>query len=244
MFTLRKHRIVRSLLALICLVLPVLTNAQSTIKQDTIFSYAIVEARSADTSLSQLVRNEILADAARGGGIIYATWVAADKPADAPFAGLAENQMGLMLAWNKDAQPQIEAFDAALQTTDELKVVSNRTFEAIYLPFGLSLPTAEGFYVHREEKYSLENESDAVRLSQEAWVTWEPRWQVTVVGLFRERGTAGFSNLNRIVWYPSYEHWLQTRSNDDAESQRRFRERRGLQMPGSGVAIATDRALP
>ena len=84
-----------------------------------------------------------------------------------------------------------------------------------------------------------------MRLSKEAWVTWEPHWGVTVIGLFREINDTDYANLNRIVWYPSYDGWLETRKfTEDMESAVRFRERRGLLIPGSGVAIATDRVLP
>jgi len=108
------------------------------------------------------------------------------------------------------------------------------------------LPTEEGFYVHREEKYREADFRDAVRLSQEAWQTWEPHWGVKVIGLFRElQADTSFSNLNRIVWYPSYDAWLDTRNFDqDPESARRFAERRQLLIPGSGIAIATDRSIP
>ncbi|MDA1095596.1 MAG: hypothetical protein O3A25_20405, partial [Acidobacteria bacterium] len=86
--------------------------------------------------------------------------------------------------------------------------------------------------------------AEAVRLSREAWVTWEPHWDVKVAGLFRELGVEGdVARLNRIAWYPSYEVWLATRNNDDLESQRRFRERRHYLIEGSGVAVATDRHL-
>ena len=125
-------------------------------------------------------------------------------------------------------------------------MVSSRLFEAVYLPAGLEVPTTDGFYVHREEKYSLENVGDAVRLSREAWVTWEPHWGVLVVGRFREiNSSAEAVNLNRIAWYPSYQAWLETRNfAEDMESAVRFRERLGMLIPGSGVAIATGRLIP
>ena len=93
---------------------------------------------------------------------------------------------------------------------------------------------------------AVNNVNEVVSLSKEAWVTWEPHWGVNVIGLFREIGTTDFVNLNRIVWYPSYDAWLETRNNDDLESANRFRQRRSLRIPnsGSGIAIATDRTLP
>ena len=240
----------RHLLALICFFLSVFVYAQSSpqtnILQNYTFSYSIVEAESETVGLLELARNEILSEATLNGGIAYATWVSVEKPADAPFAGLSDNQMGLMLAWPNDAPQQVDALNKALQSIDSVRTVSSRLFEAIYLPAGLSVPTMGGFYVHREEKYKLENVDEAVRLSKEAWETWEPHWGVTVIGLFREIGiTADFANLNRIVWYPSYDAWLDTRNfTEDMESANRFRQRRSMLIPGSGIAIATDRMLP
>ena len=240
----------RHLLALICFFSPVFVYAQSSpqtnILQNYTFSYSIVEAESETVGLLELARNEILSEATLNGGIAYATWVSVEKPADAPFAGLSDNQMGLMLAWPNDAPQQVDALNKALQSIDSVRTVSSRLFEAIYLPAGLSVPTMEGFYVHREEKYKLEDVNEAVRLSKEAWETWEPYWGVTVIGLFREIGiTDDFANLNRIVWYPSYDAWLGTRNaTEDMESAIRFMQRMRMLIPGSGIAIATDRIPP
>ncbi|PCJ23719.1 MAG: hypothetical protein COA96_11245 [SAR86 cluster bacterium] len=242
---------VRQFLALVCFFLPAFIYAQSSVQsavmQNYTFSYSIVEAETESVEFFELARNEILSKAPLNGGIIYALWMPAEKSADAPFAGLSVNQMGLMLAWPNDALQQVDALNQALQSIDSVATVSTRLFEAIYLPAGLSVPTMGGFYVHREAKYKLEDVDEAVRLSIEAWETWEPHWGVTVIGLFRELGiTADFANLNRIVWYPSYDAWRATRNNDDVESANRFRQRRGLRIPDSdsGIAIATDRILP
>ncbi len=240
----------RSLLALICFSLPAIGYAQSsqqpTVLQSHTFSYSILDTELDSVELLAMVRNEILSKETLNGGVIYANWIFAKKPADAPFAGLAENQVGLMVAWPNDALQQVDVLMEALQSIDSVTTVASRLFEAMYLPAGLSIPTKGGFYVHREEKYKVEHVNDAVRLSKEAWKTWEPHWGTMVIGLFREIGGAtDFVNLNRIVWYPSYDAWLDTRNfAEDKESAIRFRERQGLLIPGSGIAIATDRILP
>lgn len=214
--------------------------------QSHVFSYTLVEVNSAEAAALESTADEIVALATISGAVDYARWTPAAKPADAPFAGLTDNQIVMMLAWPSAATAQLEDFSESLQNRNGLRVVSSRIFEAIYLPEGLEVPTGDGFYVHREEKYTLENVSDAVRLSQEAWVTWEPHWGVKVIGLFRELGGAEDSdNLNRIVWYPSHSAWLETRNfAQDMESAARFRQRRTMLIPGSGVAIATDRYQP
>ena len=234
---------------LILLAFPILVSAQPSLSpalEGYTFSYSILEVEPGNTELLESAKNELLADVSSSGGHIYATWVATEKPSDAPFAGLSNNQLGLMIAWDNDAVRRIETFNIALRSIDDVSVVSNRLFTAVYLPAGLEVPTRDGFYVHREERYSTEDVIDAVRLSQEAWVTWEPHWGVLVIGLFREMDNSTESvNLNRIVWYPSYEAWLETRNfAEDMESATRFRERRSMLIPGSGIAIATDRSEP
>lgn len=231
---------------LVLFILPVSAFAQPSLPtalEGYTFSYSIIEVDASDVELLESARNELVLAATSTGGIEYATWVAADKPVDAPFAGLSNNQMGLMLAWSDDNLEQAEAFNDALQSLEGVTIVSSRLFEAVYLSDGLQVPTAEGFYVHREEKYSFDDVSEAVRLSQEAWVTWEPYWGALVIGLFREiNSSADAVNLNRIAWYPSYAAWLNTRNfSEDIESSVRFTERRGLLVPGSGIAIATAR---
>lgn len=210
------------------------------------FSYSIVETEGGGDGLLKLAQQKLVTVAAQNNGLLYASWLPAAKPADAPFAGLSENQLGLMFAWSDDAEEVIAILSDTLKTIDSVSMRSNRLFEAVYLPAGPTVPTGPGFYVHREEKYSLANVEQAVRLSKEAWISWEPHWGVTVVGLFRELGLGnGFDNLNRIVWYPSYEGWMETRNfTEEQKSANLFRQRRGLLIPGSGIAIATDREVP
>jgi len=145
-----------------------------------------------------------------------------------------------------NAAQAIPSLEDAIRSLDGVKEVSTRVFVPVYLTDGLNVPTGTGFYVHREERYANEHVDEAIRLSREAWQTWEPTWGVRVTGLFREvPGEPDSVNLNRIVWYPSYYVWLETRNfQKDPESARRFRERRQLLIEGFGIAIATDRWVP
>jgi len=245
-----KNRIPLLLACLLALAAPAIVLAQTSaltpVLNSHVFSYSLIEVAQTDTASLESLRAEIVTDAIRESATEFATWTLAAKPADAPFAGLMQNQIVVMLAWPSTSAEQINSFNEALQSRSELRVLSSRLFDAIYLPEGLRVPTGEGFYVHREEKYSQDHVSDAVRLSKEAWVTWEPHWGVKVIGLFRELGeTTELDNLNRIVWYPSHAAWLETRNfTEDPESAARFRERRTLLIPGSGIAIATNRSQP
>lgn len=115
----------------------------------------------------------------------------------------------------------------------------------IDLAESLAAPTGAGFYVHREELYHPLDVNKAVRLSQEAWETWEQAFGTRVTGLFREQSdSVEAARLLRIVWYRSFEGWLDSRNGArDPEARRRFAAPRTHQLEGSGVAIATDRAV-
>ncbi len=212
------------------------------------FTYSVLDTNSQAAGVLQALQSEVLPAIHQSGSITYAIWqpFREEKPDNAPFAGLADNQLGLMLAWPANAAQAIPSLEDALSSLDGVTEISSRVFVPVYLSDGLSVPTGNGLYVHREERYANEHVDDAVRLSREAWRTWEPAWGVRVTGLFREApGEPDSVNLNRIVWYPSYEIWLDTRDfQTDPESARRFSERRQLLIEGSGVAIATDRLVP
>lgn len=227
-----------------------LVQAQTALTSESprnhIFSYSIIDTTTATDALVAALQSDVLPAILEPEEKLFAIWMPVEKPDDAPFAGLAANQIGLMLAWPDSTVPEIAALDRVLAAQSGVTKVETRMFEALYLADGLDIPTENGFYVHREEHYGLADMEEAVRLSQEAWVTWEPAFGVKVIGLFREiLADADFVNLNRIAWYPSYEGWLETRNTTtDPESARRFRDRRQILIEGSGIAIAADRVLP
>ena len=150
-----------------------------------------------------------------------------------------------MLAWPPE-KVRGDLLDSALRALDGVGAVTTRTFDTIYLADGLHVPTGQGFYVHREERYRPENVNEVVRLSREAWKTYEPAFGMRVIGLFRERvDSADVAKLLRIAWYRSFEAWTESRQfQRDPESMQRFLERSRMELDGSGVAIATDRAVP
>ena len=210
------------------------------------FSYSIIDTSMATDVLVVALQHDVLPDILEPEEKLFAIWLPVEKPDNALFAELATNQIGLMLAWPDGTVPEAAALDRVLAARSGVTKVVTRMFEAVYLAEGLDIPTESGFYVHREEHYGLADVDAAVRLSQEAWVTWEPAFGMKVIGLFREvLADADLVNLNRITWYPSYEGWLETRNNTrDPESARRFRDRQQLLIEGSGIAIAADRVLP
>lgn len=214
----------------------------ATDPMDYQFTYSTIASSGSVAELENGIRNSVMTAMRLSGAQPYALWTPVIKPDDAPFAGLDPQQVILMLAWPRPAAELVESLETVLQTLPGVTSVSTKLYAPIYLSDGLQVSTDAGFYVHRDEHYPIAGMDEAVRLSREAWVTWEPHWGVKVAGLFRELGVEGdVARLNRIAWYPSYEVWLATRNNDDVESQRRFRERRQYLIEGSGVAVATDR---
>ena len=141
---------------------------------------------------------------------------------------------------------QISRLDSTLRALDGVTAVTSRTFVPIYLTEGLTVPTCAGFYVHREELYREGDVAEVVRLTHGIRETMEPFFGIRVTGLFRESpDSADVARLTRIVWYPSFEVWIESRDfSRIPEALRAVRARGQLQLrlEGSGVAIATDRA--
>jgi hypothetical protein len=210
------------------------------------FTYSIIGSGADGRALLPLIEATVLPTVQRAGARPYAVWTTVDRPGDTPFAGLAANQVILMVAWPENAARAIPPLEVAIRGLTGVTSVSSRVFLPVYLVDGLNVPTTTGFYVHREEHYGRDNVDEAVRLSREAWRTWEPFWKVKVIGLFRESpDPSGFVNLNRIVWYPSYKVWLDTRrASEEPQSEHLFDARNKLKIGGQGVAIATNRFVP
>ena len=192
-----------------------------------------------------IIESRVIPMMVEAGATLYSVWLPVELPEGAPFAGLSDAQLSLMLAWPEQGA-RVEVLDSELRGLDGVGTVTTRTFDPIYLAEGLRVPTERGFYVHREDRYRPEDVDEAVRLSKEAWETFEPTFGARVTGLFRERlDSTDVAQLLRIVWYRSHEGWIESRDPErDPESRRRFRERRQFRLEGSGVAIATDRAIP
>ena len=219
-----------------------LTSTNSSL--DHRFTYSIVQTIASPTGLIDSINaaiNSILIDA---GGTLYAIWTPTEKPETAPFEGLGESQLALMFAWS-DQNPPLSMLDSTLAGLDGISEVKTDVLVPIYLAEGLTVPTGAGFYVHREEIYQPRDVDEVVRLSTEAWDTWESTFGTRVTGLFRRSGNPGnVARLLRIVWYRSYDGWVDSRNAErDLEARRRFAARRLLQLEGSGIAIATNRVV-
>ncbi len=223
---------------------------------DSAFTYSIIDLTSDRAAVVALLQARVMPTVVEAGATPYSVWLPLEVTEEAlrralsstggartPFTPLGKAQLGLMLAWPGQGV-QVEVLDSALIALDGVEAVTTRTFDPVYLAAGLRVPTGRGFYIHRESRYRVENVADVVRLSEEAWETFEPTFGAQVTGLFRARTDSDdVARLLRIVWYRSLEAWLESRGNRDPESRQRFVERNRMRLEGSGVAIATDRAV-
>jgi hypothetical protein len=219
-------------------------NAQSTGQgaDDLLYTYTSFTIADANDSSPAVIAASISNLAESLNGSIYALWSPTTLAEDAPFKGLTKNRYIAMLSFTNDVLISSKLVDSLLEEETLIAESSTKLYSSIELRVRELLSTPDGFYVHRDEHYRVEHMDAAVSLSRRAWATWEDYWQVKVVGLFREIDEdADIAKLNRIVWYPSYEHWQATRNNTDTQSRDRFRERRQLLIDGSGVAVATNR---
>ena len=206
------------------------------------FSYTHVTLSQSSSAPEADLSAFIAAIAEEVGGAVYAIWSPVELSEGAPFSGLNSGEYIAMLRFDSPKYPSADQLNKRFSQALQAHQVTTRIYAPVDLRIVGALSTPEGFYVHRDEHYSLEDMNSAVSLSQRAWSTWEAYWQVKVVGLFRQIDEdEDVAKLNRIVWYPSYEHWQATRNNSDTQSAERFRERRQLLIEGSGAAVATNR---
>lgn len=208
-----------------------------------VFTYSTIETDASPSAVAGQIEEGVAPVLEGASATLYAVWTPATFPESAPFVGLSPTQSILMAAWDEPTDPA--ALESALRALDGVTAVSTKILEPIYLASGLDVPTGAGFYVHREEVYRPGDVDEVVRLSGEAWVTYEPAFGIRVIGLFRERNdSADVAHLLRIAWYRSFDHWTESRQfARDPESLRRFQARGQLQLDGSGTAIATDRLV-
>lgn len=207
-----------------------------------VFTYTTIAFNGDAGSRLGLVTQRVVPVLSRDGGTPFALWTPVTMPKGAPFDGLTSQQVVLMAAW-PGGHVNTDRLNETLQSLEEVSAVRTDVLESIYLTDDLHIPTGQGFYVHREDFYRPRDVDEVVTLSREAWKTWEPAWNVRVVGLFRTRATSSeATRLLRIAWYRNFEHWTETRqAQKDPESARRFEARSKLELPGSGRAVATDR---
>jgi hypothetical protein len=100
-------------------------------------------------------------------------------------------------------------------------------------------PSKPGLYVHRRFLLEPSHVEEAVELSDTAWETFEPAFEMEVIGFFRtlERQTE-LAELMLLNWYPNFAVWESSRNLElTPEARKRFRHR--LEWSKEMRAIAT-----
>jgi hypothetical protein len=258
----------RSLLATTLLLsLGMLCNAQDPAERgnaksngyDRVFTYSVITAMEKPGNVLKTIQLDLVPEMQKKGAHLYSIWIPPAVPVNklpdrGNFTlGLAESQLGLMLAWPQDVL-NMDDLDAAISVVKGVNAVQSLAYDPIYLvqtKDGFGVPTGPGFYVQREAQYPAENVDEAVRLSEDAWKIYDPLYGTQVIGPFRERNeNPKIVTLYRIVWYPDLATWNKTGDRLDnrpkvREVRQIFRKRTNLRVkPGRGPARATDRVVP
>ena len=126
----------------------------STSSSGHVFTYSIIDMTADTDAVLALLESTVLPAMVETGAEPYSVWLPVELPEDAPFAGLSDTQLALMLSW-PEAGVGAEVLDAAIAALDGVAAVHTRTLVPLYLAEGLHVPTGQGFYVHREERYQL-----------------------------------------------------------------------------------------
>ena len=130
------------------------------------FIYSVLDTDFQAAGVLQALQSEVLPTMNQAGAITYAIWQPVreekpDEPQDrrydadlaevyeAAFAGLADNQLGLMLAWPGNAEQATPALEDAISSLDGVTEISSRVFVPVYLTDGLNVPTGKGGSSHK-----------------------------------------------------------------------------------------------
>lgn len=206
-----------------------------------VFTYSEVRTRNDWTTALQAFRDQALPGIVEQGGLLVGVWHEVPLKDDAPFERLGPNELLVMIAWPDESvdAPSGRA-DRALTVLDEVVRVRTRLFRSTVRPERVSELSRPGFFVHRLSTFAPEDINTVIRLSVEAWQTFEPTFGAEVIGLFRETPDRdGTAQMLRIAWYRSYEGWQESRMfGRDPSSLERFRARGELQIDSEGYAGA------
>ena len=217
----------------------VLPNDDTPSAATHVFTYTEVRTRDDWTPALQAFRDQALPALAEQGGHLVGVWHAVPLEDDAPFERLGPTELLVMVAWPDDIPESPTGLtDRALNALEEVVQSRTRVFRSTVRPQRVRELKRPGFYVHRLNRVSPDDVNTVIRLSVEAWQTFEPTFGAEVVGLFRESPDRdGQAQMLRIAWYPSYEGWQESRMfGRDPSSQRRFRERGALEIDSEGFA--------
>lgn len=149
--------------------------------------------------------------------------------------GLASNDLAVMGA-ARDELP-LEAFTATLP--GQVDVRHGELLESTVRPVSTRPCERPGVYVFRFFDVLDQDVDEVVRLSREAWTTFEnePAYRAEPQGLFRRRSEQGDrARMLLVTWYDGMQSWQASR-NPPAAARRNFERRQALTR--RTIALAT-----
>jgi hypothetical protein len=157
---------------------------------------------------------------AEAGGSLYGLW--------AGQLGFSSDEAVLITVWPDErtarlnAEAHVSGSAAVVDATSECLVPTLR-------PKDPTPPTGPGMFVLRWFDIEADALPEVIRLSGEAWETFEKIYDARIFGLFRaSQAEPGHARLLLITRYASYAVWEDSRSGDDPDAWKRFIRRHEL----------------
>ena len=154
---------------------------------------------------------------------------------DEPIWGAWEGLFGL--ANNEAIAITLSEKDEPSFWSDRVEVLEEERLLPTARPTSTDRPTKEGLYVFRSMHTVSRHVEEIVRLSEQAWQTFERdgNYVAQPVGLFKPENADDSSAMWLITWYDGFESWQRSRSpHPDAKSA--FMKRHSLLTSTSAIA--------
>ena len=154
---------------------------------------------------------------------------------DEPIWGVWEGLFGL--ANNQAIAITLSETDEPSFWSDGVEVLDEERLLPTARPTSTDRPTKEGLYVFRSMHTVPQHVEEIVRLSEQAWQTFERdgNYVAEPVGLFEPEGPDDSCAMWLLTWYDGFESWQRSRSpHPDAKSA--FMNRHSLLTSTSAIA--------
>ena len=143
--------------------------------------------------------------------------------------GLANNELIVITL--------VDNLDLRKPWPDEFEVVDEQLMLATERPNSVSPPSLQGLYVFRSMETESKNIDEIVRLSAQAWKTFEinEEYRSQPIGLFKPRNPGAVSTMWLLTWYDGFKSWEKSRY-PHAEAKKAFTKRHALLAKTSAIA--------
>ncbi|MBW2140715.1 MAG: hypothetical protein JRG97_06545 [Deltaproteobacteria bacterium] len=197
-----------------------------------IFTYSVVKHSSNSwVNVIKSLQNTPLNEIKNAGGGLYGIWT--------PQIGLYSNELIVMFIWPDDlAKDAGEIADRFLLNLEGIVKINTTLFKPTARPLHDAPPERKGMYIHRWMTFETSDLPEAVALSKEAWVTFEDKFDATVIGLFQDlKEQNGLTRLLLITWYRDFKAWQDSRNAEkEPKSWDNFMRRHEMTRENIGLA--------